>query len=111
PAKMNSGGAQDQTVSYYGKPYLSYNHTGWILLLPFLDQDTLFKLFDPTLPMSNGSWQAPQSAANLANAPTGMLGSSNQELAGALVKVFVCPADQNPRVTGSCDPADFGPYA
>jgi prepilin-type N-terminal cleavage/methylation domain-containing protein len=115
PAKINSGSSSTRfTTSYYaqrdGGVFKVYNHTGFTLLLPYLEQDNLFKLFDNTKPSSNGSWSVDYYPAtgcrpqDLANYSAGVNGSSNVQLVGTLVKVFVCPSDpghpSNPANTG-----------
>src|SRR5947207_4960775 len=37
PAKINSGSCGVTTSYYPGQPYLVYNHTGFVLLLPHLE--------------------------------------------------------------------------
>src|SRR5262245_47069820 len=41
PAKINSGSSSDKNrANYYqGQPFKVYNHTGFTLLLPFIEQD------------------------------------------------------------------------
>src|SRR5437868_1958019 len=55
PAKINSGSAQDATKNFYegrpgtfvmrgGKPVAKvYSHTGFTLLLPYIEQDNLYR--------------------------------------------------------------------
>src|SRR5215470_9057652 len=82
PAKINSGSSSTRfTTSYYaqrdGGVFKVYNHTGFILLLPYLEQDNLFRLFDNTKPTCNSSWSVdyyPSTgcrAQDLANSPGG----------------------------------------
>ena len=33
-------------VSYAGQPYVIYNHSGFVALLPFIEQDNLFKQYN-----------------------------------------------------------------
>src|SRR5262249_48298561 len=75
PAKINGGTAQDATANYYqgqagtflvrAYPNPSgprtqvakvYNHTGFTLLLPYIEQDDLYKQYDFRLPSCNESW-------------------------------------------------------
>src|SRR5438876_1919225 len=71
PAKINSGSAQDPTQNYYsgkagttagrnwtnGSPVAKvYSHTGFTLLLPYIEQDNLYKQYDFTLPSTHESW-------------------------------------------------------
>src|SRR5262249_49529363 len=71
PAKINSGSAQDPTQNYYtnrpdtftgrtwrnGLPVVKvYSHTGFTLLLPYIEQDNLYRQYDFTLPSTHESW-------------------------------------------------------
>jgi prepilin-type N-terminal cleavage/methylation domain-containing protein/prepilin-type processing-associated H-X9-DG protein len=115
PAKINSGSAQDATQNFYngkpgttvarminGKPVAKvYSHTGFVLLLPFIEQDNLYKQYDFSLPSTHESWNgyAPATghvASDLANFPNGVTGTVNQAVIETYVKVYVCPSDQNP---------------
>ena len=104
PAKINSGSASDRTRANYYKdrPFKVYNHSGFTLLLPFIEQDNLFKLYDFNLPASNGSWSKSAGYANglveqdLANYPVGMTGTVNQRVVGTHIKTYTCPSDENP---------------
>src|SRR5437879_9093691 len=72
PAKINSGSAQDPTQNYYngkaetlttrtwknGKPVAKvYSHTGFTLLLPYIEQENLYKQYDFTVPSTHESWE------------------------------------------------------
>jgi len=75
-------------VSYAGQTYVVYNHTGFVALLPYIEQGPLFKQYSyqNCSSMSNplsGSGVAPTSPNNIA-------------VGGTLVPIFVCPADENP---------------
>jgi len=113
PAKINSGSAQDATANYYqgkagtfvvrsGKQYAKvYSHTGFTLILPYIEQDNLFKLYNMDLPSTHEAWDGYAGAAghipdDLANYPNGMVGTSNEVVVGTNVKTYVCPSDQNP---------------
>jgi prepilin-type N-terminal cleavage/methylation domain-containing protein/prepilin-type processing-associated H-X9-DG protein len=106
PAKINSGscGSGPSLKSYYaGEPFLVYNHTGFTLLLPYLEQENLFRQYDMTYPSSNSSWQgAPLAKGGLpANHP-------NVAVVGARVPAYECPADREPPVENE---AGEGAYA
>src|ERR1700736_1935972 len=63
PAKINSGSSSTRfTPSYYanrdGGVFKVYNHTGFTLLLPYIEQDNLYRQFDFTKPSCNSSWSA-----------------------------------------------------
>jgi prepilin-type N-terminal cleavage/methylation domain-containing protein/prepilin-type processing-associated H-X9-DG protein len=114
PAKINSGSAQDPTQNFYnnrpdtlagrtwrnGLPVAKvYSHTGFTLLLPYIEQDNLYKQYDFNLPSTHESWDGYNNAhvpSDLANYPNGVSGTSNEAVVGTLVKTYVCPSDQNP---------------
>src|SRR5262245_52213577 len=68
PAKVNSGGGLNQNILSYSfypsdPPAASgnmivYNHVGWVFLLPYLEQDNLYKLYDFKKPSVNSSWSS-----------------------------------------------------
>ncbi len=117
PAKINSGSGWSKPISYYasrdGAVFKTYNHTGFTLLLPYIEQDNLYKQFDFTKPACNSSWNGGPSGyspgsgpaeTDLANYPNGVNGTSNAAVVGTIVKIYVCPSDpghpQNPANTG-----------
>jgi prepilin-type N-terminal cleavage/methylation domain-containing protein/prepilin-type processing-associated H-X9-DG protein len=100
PAKINSGSAWNKNTNYYAsRPFAVYNHTGFTLLLPYIEQDNLYKQFDFTKPACNSSWSVTYYPAtgcqptDLANYPNGVNGTSNAAVVGAVVKTYICPAD------------------
>jgi prepilin-type processing-associated H-X9-DG protein/prepilin-type N-terminal cleavage/methylation domain-containing protein len=114
PAKINSGSAQDPTQNFYngktgtlagrnwtnGQPVCKvYSHTGFTLLLPYIEQDNLYKQYDFSLPSTHESWDGYNNAhipQDLANYPNGVTGTSNQAVVGTYIKVYACPSDENP---------------
>jgi prepilin-type N-terminal cleavage/methylation domain-containing protein/prepilin-type processing-associated H-X9-DG protein len=114
PAKINSGSAQDPTQNFYngqawsltgrtwrnGQPVVKvYGHTGFTLLLPYIEQDNLYRQYNFQIPSTHESWEAYNGAhdpGDLANFPNGVTGTSNEAVVGTLVKTYVCPADENP---------------
>src|SRR5262249_11765540 len=114
PAKINSGSAQDPTQNYYqgkpgtltgrtwtnGKPVAKvYSHTGFVLLLPYIEQGNLYKQYDFSLPSTHESWDGYNNAhdpSDLANFPNGVNGTSNEAVVSTYVSVYTCPSDQNP---------------
>jgi prepilin-type N-terminal cleavage/methylation domain-containing protein len=67
--------------------YLIYNHSGFIALLPFLEQDALFKQYN---------YRFRASASSPYNIPVAPQSPGNDLVAAAHVKVFTCPSDVNP---------------
>jgi prepilin-type processing-associated H-X9-DG protein len=90
-------------VKYTG-PYVVYNHTGFVALLPFLEQSALFRQY---------SYQAVSSASNPYGLGLGANPSPNPNqtvVGGANIKVFVCPSDDVPApvvTANSEDPTNF----
>jgi len=75
-------------VSYKGaQTYQVYNHSGFVALLPFIEQDNLFRQYNYQFRASasspNGLPIAPQLAANDA-------------VAGTRIPIYNCPSDTNP---------------
>ena len=90
-------------VSYKGQPYVVYNHTGFVALLPHIEQDNLFKTYNYGLCASNSS------PYGIATAPD-PTPNPNREVAKQFIKVYQCPSDDNPgpQVTsGARNSADF----
>jgi prepilin-type processing-associated H-X9-DG protein len=69
--------------------YQAYNHSGFVALLPFIEQDALFKQYNYG---SAGSTQAGAYpiTPNIAATPTNLAVASNP------LKMFGCPSDENP---------------
>jgi prepilin-type N-terminal cleavage/methylation domain-containing protein/prepilin-type processing-associated H-X9-DG protein len=76
----------------YGLPYKVYNHTGFVALLPFIDQKNLFDLY-------KYDWVASSSKTNsaLALGPDGPTNPNRvNAIASELITIFICPSDDNP---------------
>jgi len=102
PAIVNSGRwsggvSAPASLSFYpsdGAWYV-YNHSGFVFMLPYLEQDNLYKQYDFTVP---GSLSNP---VNAALPPTaGALTSThpNALVQSQKLKVFTCPSDKDPEV-------------
>jgi prepilin-type N-terminal cleavage/methylation domain-containing protein/prepilin-type processing-associated H-X9-DG protein len=74
-------------VNYTGQPYRIYNHTGFVALLPYIEQGNLFKLY---------SYAAPSSTSSPYGLAVAGPDTPNSVVTGTVVKVYVCPADTNP---------------
>jgi prepilin-type N-terminal cleavage/methylation domain-containing protein/prepilin-type processing-associated H-X9-DG protein len=77
-------------VNYKGQPYLIYNHTGFVALLPYIEQDPLFKQYNYQYV---GSSSSPYGNA-IGPDPTPT--NPNREVAKQVVKTYLCPSDQTP---------------
>jgi len=69
--------------------YRVMNHTGFIALLPYIEQDNLFRQYNYQN-ISNGS--------NPYNQPLGPdpVGNTNRIVGSQRIKTFACPGDENP---------------
>jgi len=78
-------------ANYKGQPFVVYNHSGFIALLPYIEQDNLFKQYS----------YANVNCSSLGNAPTNPLGpdpnpNPNRGVTQTIIKTYVCPSDNNP---------------
>ena len=80
---------QGPEVNYAGQPYVIYNHSGFVALLPFIEQDNLFKQYNYAYVGS------PSSPYGIPTGPDPNP-NPNDAVSAALVKIYVCPADENP---------------
>ena len=121
PAKINSGSAQDPTQNFYkndpstlagriwsgtvggvpvtGPAVKVYSHTGFTLLLPYIEQDNLYKQYNFALPSTHESWDGYNNSHapnDLANFPNGVNGTSNEAVVSTNVKTYTCPGDEYP---------------
>jgi prepilin-type N-terminal cleavage/methylation domain-containing protein/prepilin-type processing-associated H-X9-DG protein len=90
-------------VSYAGQPYKVYNHTGFVALLPYIEQGPLFKQYNYQYVSSSSSPYSPapggQSGySNPKGAPVGPNPANNPNAAvgAANVPIYVCPSDETP---------------
>src|SRR5262249_8611163 len=96
---------QGPEVSYAGQPYKVYNHSGFVALLPYIEQEPLFKQY---------RYDLVGSPSNPYGLPLGPSPAPNPNLVVASnpVKTYVCPADENPpphvtRWPPTVQPTDF----
>jgi prepilin-type processing-associated H-X9-DG protein len=75
-----------------GSLFRAYNHTGFVALLPFLEQENLFKQYNYQFVSSSSS---PATEANLPLGPNPNP-NPNHKVAETYVKVYTCPSDENP---------------
>jgi prepilin-type N-terminal cleavage/methylation domain-containing protein/prepilin-type processing-associated H-X9-DG protein len=116
PAKINSGSSTSTTSNFYpNQPYAVYNHTGFTLLLPYIEQGNLYSQYNFNLPASNSCWEV--AATFLANYPTGCTGTINATVVATPIPTYTCPSDTNPAPTDTTlFPSTavgmyYGPYA
>lgn len=100
PAAMIHSGRYNYTTApspYHGPEanfssdgsYLVYNHTGFVALLPFIEQEALFRLYNYKMVSSSSSpYMKP-----IGNNPSP---NPNHTVCKAFVKVYTCPSDQSP---------------
>jgi len=101
PALVNSGrfgcSPCPQAASYYptDAQWYVYNHSGFIFLLPGLEQENLFRQYNQTVP---GSLSNPYGVAMAPN--FGLLTAThpNAFVQSQKLKVFTCPSDRDPEV-------------
>jgi prepilin-type N-terminal cleavage/methylation domain-containing protein/prepilin-type processing-associated H-X9-DG protein len=111
-AKIHSGtGTGLQTdysgpeVSYLGRPFRVYNHTGWVALLPFIEQGNLFRQYDYQSPSCYSCSSAGLEDDSWLAGPIG----PNEAVVGTYLKIYTCPSDENPPParTDYGHPADY----
>ncbi len=83
PALINSGDCAN--TSFYS---FSLNHTGWTMLLPYLDQAPLYGQFD--FDIASGPSQRP-------SAPP-VVGLPPQAPTSTILQMLLCPSDESPRL-------------
>jgi prepilin-type processing-associated H-X9-DG protein len=69
--------------------YLVYNHSGFVALLPFIEQGNLFKQYNYRMVGSTSSPYSLPIGANPATNPNRIVGAAN-------IPIYVCPSDQSP---------------
>jgi len=92
----NNVNYQGPEISYTGQ-YKVYNHTGFVALLPFIEQGSLFAQYN---------YQLVGSPSNPYGLPLGASPNPNQNdvVAATYIKVFNCPSDVNPGPVYSRNP-------
>lgn len=112
PAKINSGsaGLYTSTNGFRGQTVV-LNHTGFMLLLPYLEQESLYRQYDQSFPSCNSAfdpWSAP-SGAPLSPLARGGLPANhpNAFVVGARVAIYECPTDKEPPVENQAGVGEF----
>jgi len=78
---------QGPEVNYTGQPYVIYNHSGFVALLPYIEQAPLFKQY---------SYQNRSSASSPYGIAVAPQSAANDAVAATVVPIYVCPSDNNP---------------
>jgi prepilin-type N-terminal cleavage/methylation domain-containing protein/prepilin-type processing-associated H-X9-DG protein len=93
---------QGPEVNYSGQPYQVYNHSGFVALLPYIEQNALFNQYNYAYVGSTSSPYGLPIGPNPANNPNFLVAQAN-------VKIYVCPSDENPppQVTNAPNSSDF----
>jgi prepilin-type N-terminal cleavage/methylation domain-containing protein/prepilin-type processing-associated H-X9-DG protein len=84
-------------VNYRGQPYVIYNHSGFVALLPYIEQDNLFKQYNYAYVGSPSSPYGIPIGPNPTPNP-------NNDVAAQHVKTYVCPSDTTPPPVESRNP-------
>ncbi|OWK42251.1 DUF1559 domain-containing protein [Fimbriiglobus ruber] len=108
-ALIHSGRAGAQTpysgpeVSYTGQAYSVYNHSGFVALLPYIEQTALFQQY---------TYQDLASSSDPVGLPLGPdpAGNPNRVIAQTSIKIYTCPSDQNPAGQFNNTPGATGYY-
>jgi len=90
-------------VNYRGQARVVYNHTGFIALLPYLEQENLFKQYT----YANVSSSSSPNGITIGPDPNP---NPNRIVASTYLKVFTCPADETPPPTISSNPRSTTDY-
>jgi len=93
PSNITSGANASYVgpaVSYKGPSYTVYNHSGFVALLPHIEQGPLFALYNY---QNISSYSNPVSGAPLAPDPAT---NQNRYVAQQPVKIYMCPSDDLP---------------
>src|SRR5262249_16578824 len=97
-AKIHSGTGTSLQQDYvgpevrYSGPFRVYNHTGWVALLPLVEQDTLFRRYNYQAAASNSCVSAGLDCPN----QLPILAQANADVIGTYLRVYTCPGDDNP---------------
>ena len=78
-------------VSYKNLAFAVYNHTGFVALLPYIEQNTLFLQYNYQYVNSSSTGNAPQNPLGADPTP-----NPNRGVTQTRVKIYSCPADQDP---------------
>lgn len=116
PAVINPGSTFGPNNPVYNSPppvdilgapsFTISNHTGFTLLLPFIEQDDLYRKvdFNSAACKAYSNHYYTSASTLLGGGPS----QDNVEVAGAYVGTYVCPAEANPYVTDTYTGTNIG---
>jgi len=78
-------------VCYKGQPFVAYNHTGFIALLPYIEQDNLFKQYNYQYVNCSSTGNAPQPPLGPDPSP-----NPNRLVTQQFIKTYACPSENIP---------------
>ncbi len=81
--------------------YQVYNHSGFVALLPYIEQDNLFRQYN---------YHCRASASSPYGIPVAPASVANNAVAATFVKVYVCPSDQSPPPVETRNPGNSGDF-
>lgn len=90
-------------VSYTGQPYRVYNHTGFVALLPYIEQEPLFKQYNYNFVASSSSVYG----IPIGPDPTP---NPNRIVASSPIAIYTCPSDTMPAPTVTFRPRTTGTW-
>jgi prepilin-type N-terminal cleavage/methylation domain-containing protein len=112
----NTGGASPSPysgpeVNYTGKPYRVYNHTGFVAILPYLEQGPLFAQYNYQMVASSSSpSQGTPSVPGYPIGPDPWATNPNRVVASTPLAVFTCPSDDVPAPAATDTPFTLNFY-
>jgi len=96
PGRKSLGNCQGALIATYPSDPIVLNHHGLIYLLPYIEQDNLYRRFN--LSAASGNFMASQvfgypiSAGTVLSTPNAIT-SGNAPLAATVIKTLLCPSD------------------
>ena len=100
PAGKGYGWCIVNHPTYVGDPQ-SYNLNGLVLLLPYMEQENLYKSFDFTLPMSQQNTGYCCSYVGNTDGPLAGSPTHNAALMANRIKSLLCPSDNGTQTLGT----------
>jgi prepilin-type processing-associated H-X9-DG protein len=99
PSAIPYSGAE-ANYSNQTNTYNIYNHSGFVALLPYIEQDNLFRNYN------YGAYASAQNSSSYTLGPGGAAYATNLAMAAQPLKLMGCPSDENPTpvVTNGTDP-------